>query len=535
MSDGKCIVKYLRLSLEDDDIMDESNSITNQRIVIGQYIAGKNEFKGMEVLEFKDDGYSGTNFNRPGFQEMMELVRDGKVSTIIVKDLSRFGRNHIEVDTYLEQIFPFLDVRFIAINDNVDSVHYESGMPGIDVGFRNIINEHHSVDTSEKVKRTLIQRQKAGKYMGARAPYGYLKPDEDVTSLVINPETAPVVKMIFQKYLNGMNITQLARYLNELGIMCPGQYKKEVLKSGVKNTTNKYIWYPNTVRLILTTETYVGTTIGGKWKVASVGSNKHVKTSEEDWIVVEGTHEPIISKEMFDSVQEKLELHSRKKKNVHNNNYPLKGLVKCGGCGQNLLHINRCNAHFKCPRKFNSANPLCVTDNLYDEEFNEMVFHAIKLFAKISDDAEPVLEMQKAELKSSVNEAAKKIRSASDRIARYKHQKTELYMRYAMEEVTEEEFTRKNDRLDQQIKKEEALIIKNEREQNEAAEKLLELPADGRQCLTDLIEKSEVLTRKTAVAFIRSIKVYNDKRMEIEWNFDDELVKYVEKAQQLCR
>ena len=122
MSDGKCIVKYLRLSLEDEDMLDESNSITNQRIVIGQYIASKNEFKNTEVLEFKDDGYSGTNFDRPGFQSMMELVRDGKVSTIIVKDLSRFGRNHIEVDTYLEQIFPFMNVRFIAINDSLKSI-----------------------------------------------------------------------------------------------------------------------------------------------------------------------------------------------------------------------------------------------------------------------------------------------------------------------------------------------------------------------------------------------------------------------------
>lgn len=534
MSDDKCVVKYLRLSLEDDDILDESNSITNQRIVIGQYIANHIEFANAKVLEFKDDGYSGTNFNRPGFQSMMELVRDGQVDVIIVKDLSRFGRNHIEVDTYLEKIFPFLNVRFIAVNDNVDSFHYEAGLPGIDVGFRNIINEHHSIDTSVKVKKTLLQRQKAGKYMGARAPYGYLKPDEDVTSLVINPETAPVVKMMFQKYLEGMNITQLARYLNEQGIMCPGQYKKEVLKTGVKNTTQKYIWYPTTVRLILTTETYVGTTIGGKWKVATVGSSKHVKTNKEDWIVVEGTHEPIVSKEMFDAVQKKLELNSRKKKKKHNNNYPLKGLVKCGGCGQYLQHITRCNAHFKCPRKFNMANPDCVTDNLYDDEFNEMIFRAIKLFAKISDNAEPVLELQKAELKVKVNDSAKKIRSAKDCISRYKHKKTELYMRYALEEISEEEFTRKNDRLDKQIEKENISIEKKELEQKKAAEKLLELPADGRQCLTDLIEGNEYLTREIATTFIRSIKVYNDKRIEIEWNFEDELVKYVEKTQRMC-
>lgn len=534
MSNDRCVVKYLRLSLEDGDMMDESNSITNQRIVIGQYISKKKEFKNAKVLEFKDDGYSGTNFDRPGFQRMMELVRDGKVGTIIVKDLSRFGRNHIEVDTYLEQIFPFLDVRFIAIHDNVDSLQYNSGLPGVDVGFRNIINEHHSIDTSEKVKKTLVQRRRAGKYMGARAPYGYLKPDEDVTSLIINPETAPVVKMMFQKFLDGMNITQLARFLNEQGIMCPGQYKKEVLRTGVKNTTDKYIWYPSTVRLILTTETYIGTTIGGKWKVASVGSNKHLKTKEEDWIVVEGTHEPIITKEIFDAVQEKLELNSRKKKKNHKNDYPLKGLVKCGGCGQNLLHINRCNAHFKCPRKYNMANPDCVTDNLYDGEFNEMIFRAIKLFAKISDNAEPILELEKAELKSKVNEASKKIRCAKDCISRYKHQKTELYMRYALEEIDEEEFKRKNERLDIQIENETATIEKAEFEQSEATEKLFQLPEDGRKCLTDLIEGSERLTRDIAKAFIRSIRVYNDKRIEIEWNFDDELVKYVEKAQQVC-
>ena len=156
------------------------------------------------------------------------------------------------------------------------------------------------------------------------------------------------------------------------------------------------------------------------------------------------------------------------------------------------------------------------------------------MFAKVSDNADPVLELQKTELKSKVNEAAKKIRNAKDSISRYKHQKTELYMRYAMDEITEEEFSRKNERLDKQIERETTAMAQTEQEQKDAAEKLLELPADGRQCLTDLIEGSEKLTREIAVAFVRSIKVYKDKRIEIEWNFDDELVKYVEKTQQLC-
>ena len=157
-----------------------------------------------------------------------------------------------------------------------------------------------------------------------------------------------------------------------------------------------------------------------------------------------------------------------------------------------------------------------------------------ELFAKISDDAEPVLELQKAELKSKVNGAAKKIRDAKDSISRYKHQKTELYMRYAMEEISEEEFTRKNDKLDKQIEKETLAIAQMETEQSEAAERLFELPPDGRQCLTDLIEGNKQLTREIAVTFIRGIKVYNDKRIEIEWNFADELVKYVEQVQKIC-
>ncbi len=532
MSTCKCVAKYLRLSLEDDDMLDESNSITNQRITLGQYITSNDEFKGMEVLEFKDDGYSGTNFDRPAFQEMMSLVREGEIGTIIVKDLSRFGRNHIEVAAYLEQIFPFLGIRFIAVNDNVDSIEFESGLPGMDVGFRNIINEHHSIETSEKVKCSFKQKMREGNYMGARAPYGYLKPDDNVTSLVINPETAPIVKRIFELYVDkGLNITQIAKLLNEEGIMCPGQYKKEVLKTGVKNTTNKFIWYPTTVRLILTTETYVGTVIGGKWKVAAVGSKNHVKTSEDEWIVVEGAHEAIITKELFDSAQEKLERLSRKKKLKHNNDYPLKGLLFCGGCGQSLTHITRCRPHIKCPRKFNASEQECLKENLYDEELNAIVLNAVKLFAGFAENAAPVLEAQKAELKSTVNEAAKIIRKNKEQIERLQHEKTELYMRYALEEISEDDYSNQNKKSDLKIKKAEAEIKKYSVIQEKAVTKLIELPEKSEESLVELVTGVEVLTREIALAFIRSIRIYGDKRLEIDWNFRDEFIQFVERCQ----
>lgn len=533
MPDEKCVAKYLRLSLEDDDVIDESNSITNQRIVLSQYIANCEELKGMNVLEFKDDGYSGTNFNRPGFQEMMLQCRKGKISTIIVKDLSRFGRNHIEVDTYLEQIFPFLGIRFIAVNDNIDSKSFDLGLPGMDVGFRNIINEHHSVDTSQKVKCSFRERMKAGKYMGARAPYGYIKPDEDVTSLVINPETAPIVQRIFHLYVSeDYNITQIARWLNENEIMCPGQYKKEVLKTGVKNTTNRFIWYPTTVRLILTTETYLGKTVGGKWKVATVGSNKHVKTEENEWIVVEGTHEAIISRELFERAQEKLEKRSRKKRRSHTNNYPLKGKLVCGGCGQKLVHISRCNPHVKCPRKFNSTNMDCLRENLYDEELNSLVLRAIKLFASIADGSKLILEGQRNELRKTVNSATKLIRRCEDQINRLKHEKSEQYMRYALEEITENDYLQKTEELDKIIadKENEAKHCKSVQE--EATERLIHFPRASKGCLMDIVANENELTKELVDEFIKEVKIFADKRIEIEWNFADELIRFVDECKE---
>lgn len=531
MSDDKCIANYLRLSLEDDDFMDESNSITNQRIALGQYISGSREFDGMEVVEFKDDGYSGTNFDRPGFQEMMSMARKGKIGIIIVKDLSRFGRNHIETDTYLEQIFPFLGIRFIAINDNVDSRNFESGLPGMDVGFRNIINEHHSVETSQKVKCSFRQRMKEGRYMGARAPYGYLKPPENVTSLAVDPQTAPVVKKIFELYTSGLNITQVARWLNEQEIMCPGQYKKEVLKTGVKKTTNNWLWYPSTVRLILTTETYVGKTISGRWQVSSVGSNRHVRTSEDEWIVVEGTHEAIISRQLYDAAQEKLAKYARKKKQTHNNEYPLKGMLFCGGCGQKLIHVTRCRPHVKCPRKFNVPQPGCLEENMYDEDLNGIVLRAVGLFASIADDAAPVLEERKEQLRFRVNEAGKKIRRGRELLKRLEHEKTELYMQYMLEEITKKEYLRMMEKNAVQIQNTESEIAEQEILQNKTAEQLSALPDTGRECLSELVSGVDSLTREIALNFIRKIIISSDKCIEIEWNFRDELVEYVEKQQ----
>lgn len=528
----RCIAEYLRISLEDGDMEDESNSITNQRIILRRYVDKKKEFEGWKVLEFKDDGYSGTNFERPEFQKMMELVRAGEIHAIIVKDLSRFGRNHIEVGSYIEQIFPFLGIRFIAVNDYIDSQNYKGGVPDTDVGFRNIINEFYSHDVSVKVKSSLVQKRKDGKYMGARAPYGYLKPEDDVTSLIVNPETAPIVKKIFHMYLNEYNITQVARKLNEEGILCPGRYKREVLQSGVKKQTENEIWYPTTVRFILTTETYMGTTVGGKYRVASVGSSKHILNSEEEWIKVEHTHEAIITPEVFWAVQEKLERNSRKKKNgMGMNRYPLKGVMVCGGCGQRLQYISRCRPHFLCARRFTGLNGGCISGNLYEEEINRFVLNAIRKFAALADKASEIFEEERSALIEQINSATKEQQKLTGKIEREKQRKTQLYMDFALEEIEQAEYENRNRTLNTSIERSERKMQELEEKKNTVAEKLLKLPDRSEESLTEIFNKEEKLTQDMVNIFIKEIRMYDDNRMEIQWNFQDEMQKAVRKLE----
>lgn len=333
------LVSYLRLSKEDEFVKDESNSISNQRELIRKYIRKSPELMKMEQVELKDDGYSGKNMERPAMQELLSMVKKGKVYCIIVKDISRFSRDYIETGKYMEQIFPFLGIRFISINDNYDSTECTGGIAEIDVAFKGILYDFYSEDLSEKVKTSLSVRRASGKYLAPFAPYGYRKSENDNHKLEVDEESAHIVKRIYNEYICGSSMYKIAQKLNEEHVITPAEY---ISRKGYHDAFN-YVgksrtWTSATVSRILRNEMYTGNYVYGRFKSAEVGAKHPVAQSEEDWKKIENHHEAIISEEMFDTVQKK-RAGNRNTSQVRES-HCLKGKIICGNCGHKMTHSN---------------------------------------------------------------------------------------------------------------------------------------------------------------------------------------------------
>ena len=286
---------YIRLSKEDEEKekYSESESIQNQRVLLMQYIK---ENKLNFVSEYVDDGVSGTSFDRPGFNKMIEDIENGKINMVITKDLSRLGRDYVQTGLYTETYFPEHNVRYSAILDNIDT-GLDSANNDI-APFKSILNEMYAKDTSKKINSVLQSKRQQGEYLGT-APYGYKKDPDNKYHLIIDEEAAEVVRTIFRKFLEGMGTMQIADYLSEQKIPIPSDYNK-------RNRGNKTItyglWAQSTVRFILSNEIYTGTVVQGKRKKVSFKSKKFVDVPEENWIRKEDMHEAIISKDDFKRV-----------------------------------------------------------------------------------------------------------------------------------------------------------------------------------------------------------------------------------------
>ncbi|WMI82312.1 recombinase family protein [Anaerotignum sp. MB30-C6] len=317
---------YLRLSDEDGNSL-ESNSIKVQRELIYDYIIKDNELSSYEILEFCDDGYSGTNFNRPGIKELLLKGKNGEVVCIIVKDFSRFGRNYIEVGRYLEQIFPAWGLRFIAINDGFDSkkaAFYEDFMT---TAFKNLVCDLYSKDLSQKI--TSVKRSKAeqGQFITAFAPYGYQKTKE--RKLVVDKEVAPVVERIFTMALEGVPKVEIARTLNREKEPSPYMLRKMRKDSFSCNSAGeKHLWRPSVISKILKDQRYVGDGIFGKVEPLKVGSKQSKIVTKTDWVIIPNTHEGIIKREVFEKVNADLKRYKQRNKEEN----PLSKKVRCGAC-----------------------------------------------------------------------------------------------------------------------------------------------------------------------------------------------------------
>lgn len=513
------IAGYYRLSMEDDDIKEESNSITNQRRLIRRYLLDHPEFSRYEFCEFYDDGFSGTTMNRPGMQTMLEKIKKNEIQCVIVKDLSRFSRDYIELGDYMEQIFPFMGVRFISIAECYDSQEQMGKTADMEIGFQSLLADFYCKDVSEKVKSSITAKKNQGKYATGNTPFGYRKDENDREKLLIVPEEAEVIRHIFELSLTGQNLTQICRTLNDEKTPTPLEYKNQRKKQNRKELQQEHkYWQPGTVRTILTNESYLGSMVFHKSVQAQVGGNRTLLRSREEWNVLENHHPSIISKEVFDKVQEKFFC---KKETVRKPVlYALKGKSYCGYCGRRLKIMKLADGtlYYYCTYQKLSSHNRCLTESVSNELLEKIVLGELqKQITKLAD-MEGVRKEAAERLRVTVRKIAKEVTTSETEIRELVKRKAGLLEAYHTAVYTKEQYMESRRHLDRQIF-EKRIWQKKLKEQWDSYNDLLYVDTGDDEALRQYAGFGN-LTKEMTDAFIEKIIVGNGKTIDIYWKFN---------------
>ncbi len=510
MQNNYVILKYMRLSLEDGD-KPESDSISHQRDLIDAFII--NNFKdkeNVEVIELIDDGYTGTNMNRPGMKKLIVLAETNCVNCIIVKDNSRFARDYIDAGEYIEKIFPQLMIRFISVNDGYDSKDYVGRTAGLETALQNVAYTMYSRDLSQKIKSVYLAKQKRGEYFTAYGMYGYVKNPENPKQLIIDPEAAAVVRRIFEMRKKKYTYSQISMALTKEGILTPSRYKE---KRGIENKTWNKLggddrWCLPTLRRIIADERYTGKMVGRKTVNSVVGSRKAVMVPPEERIIVENTHEAIISQELFDAVQTQKKRRPFKKVLL-----PLTGLVKCGNCHRNMrIDRKTQKVKFFCDEGTLYGREGCSDTRIFEADLLKVVSEAVKAELEKAID---LLGMQD-KIKEATRVNRKVEQGLLQKIEKIKKEKIDNYIKLTKELIDEETFIKERDDLDLQITEltDEIKNIQNEK-LSEADMNIISLY----QRFYNVREFSNEMMK----TMIKTIYIYPDKRVEIHWNFKEKV------------
>ena len=378
---------YCRLS-RDDERSGESVSIENQRVLLTRYV----QEQGWRLVQtYVDDGVSGTTFDRPGLNAIISDVRAGKINLVIVKDLSRFGRDYIETGKFIDVIFPSLNCRFIALNDGVDNLHHNNEMLAI---FKNVMNDFYARDTSSKIKAVRQSTCKTGKYIGCYAPYGYMKDPADTHHFIIDEPAATVVRRIFSLRLSGIGYRTITQILNEESILPPRDYWYQLL--GLPNPRPvKGCWSTETVKAIVRNEVYLGHMVQNKHGTVSYKDHRQIDKPKDQWIRVENTHEPIIDQETWDLVVEIDQMRSHPRNKSGNGISTFSGLLYCMDCGNTMCHQTErfvqkdgtvsIYSSYVCSKYSRSGKTACSTHTIYENVLSRIVLTDINLKAEMTD------------------------------------------------------------------------------------------------------------------------------------------------------
>ena len=520
MQEEQLDIYYLRLSKEDGDVeagtAEESMSIASQRRCIEQFVLHQPDLS-LEMEEIVDDGYSGTNMDRPGMQRLLRMVKAGLVRTIIVRDLSRFSRNYLEGGYYLECVFPLYHVRFISINDRFDSKQLGENTGGLELAIKNLINELYSKDISRKIKSSVDIKKMSGAFVYGTAPYGYKKAEEKYR-IVIDPVAARQVKRIFEWAASGITITQIAQQLNREGITTPSVYLASIRG---KYKTRSF-WTYESVRNILHNRIYTGDTIPFKSSVVRVGS-RHVKMiPDEKQIILPDTHEAIVPRTLYEQAQKVVKAKSRSVTKASGN--PLTSFLFCGCCGNRLVKGKAQNRNWLCTSARYRPDSDCSRVRIDEGQLRTVLLRAIQNQCSLIDAKMKRVRIKENESTTECDRLRAEIKRKKNHIERLHEQKMQSYERYAMGKISKETFLeekcealRKEQGIQEEISKlEECLIIgtKTQRKQ--------------KSCIAEqqrILKEAEIsgISRTLMKELVQSITVYPKGEINIKWNFRDEI------------
>lgn len=524
---------YVRLSIENSGKDDDGDSIANQISFCKAYLAEHTDLKLYDIYE--DNGEKGTNFDRPEFKRMMDDIRGGKVKCVLVKDLSRFGRDYIEAGEYLEKIFPFMGIRFISITDGYDSLTCDDAEGALMIPLKNMINDVYAKDISRKIITSFRARQEKGEFLPAFAPYGYVKSKEVAYRYEIDQETAPYVRMIFEWKAEGVSHNEICKRLNDMGAVTPARRKVDL---GIWRA-EKYkhtVWHGRTIIDIMKNPTYTGCIVYGRIPKSLYEGIKMHRAPEEEWRYVPDAHEPIISQELFNKVQKMFADRAEKFKAKMNENAPLrelvtnhfKGKIYCGDCGKRMRFVkptdrrypvDQDHAVYVCGGYLDSGYLRCSRHSIRYPVVSDAVLAAINIQLELALKQEQLIRQMRGSVKEKnlIDKYVGQINYLSQKLKKINSKRESLFENFAEGILDEAEYQFAKKKYD-----DEAANI----EKKLAAEKAKKSQLDDVLSLSNewlsAIHQAENVTEidsDLVKHLVSSVKVFEDNRVEVELNF----------------
>ncbi len=528
--------KYIRLSKE--DLLrgrDESNSVINQRRLLEQYHQTHLDefYDGTEQDVYVDDGKTGTDTDREDFQRLLADVYSGRINCVIVKDLSRLSRNYTDAGNLIENLFVRLNVRFISLAEGVDSYRNPDSVSNIIVPITNVMNDQYCYQTSKKIRQVFDMKRRNGEFIGSYAPYGYVKDPNDKHALLVDPEAAEVVKSIFALFLSGMNKRGITYYLNDHGTLCPTAYKQQQgLKYNAPNAQGNPMWSTITIDTILKNRVYVGDMVQGRQRVKSYKIHIQEKVPEEEWFIVENTHEAIIDRETFAKVQSLLKRDTRtapKAKQL----YLFSGFLKCADCGRAMSRIasKGIYVYYQCGTYKSLSKKACTMHSIKSDRLEAGVLFAIQQQVHLAITySELVARINSAPLKKSKSKRLEDTIAAKEKeLAKIMRYKQTLYQDWKDGEITRNDYRHMSEDYEQQIETLTRIMQTLTAEQEQ-----LENGVDTESpCLTAFLKYRNIdkLTREILGELIDHIKVYEGGGISVKFKYTDEfrrIAEYIE-------